>query len=165
MFNEAGGVSNFICDSRGLALTRQKQLCHSLIRSDLFPSLNSSWSSGLIYFLQALLTSFPPLCSSSSCSYVYFVPLRFSVDWSSVLLFSYSSSFLAEMHRRDVFLLSASLPPHFLCGLFWLARSLLPQAPPCHLDEFESLFPTGSFLHCASQIIMSFSIYSFRRVR
>lgn len=45
MFNEARGVSNFICDSPGLPLTLQKQLCHSLIQSDLFPSLNSSWPS------------------------------------------------------------------------------------------------------------------------
>lgn len=106
-------------------------LCRSsfvtaFIQSDLFLSLNSSWPSYWSW-LQPLLASFPPFCSFLHFHMYILFPSNFLlIDRQSF----YSPTHLLSLGKCVVMmsvLLSAhwpSLPPHFVSGLFWLARSL-----------------------------------------
>lgn len=160
MFNEARGVTKFICDSPGLPLTLQKQLCHSLIQSDLFPSLNSSWP------------SYWSLLQPSSPHFLLFVPFFIFICifcsppifcWLIISLLILLLIFFPCGNALSwclSFVCTLTIPPSTLCIWTFLTRSLsLHQVLSCHLDKFKSLFD-WLLLHCTSQIIMSFSIYS-----
>lgn len=146
MFNEARGVSNFICDSPGLPLTLQKQLCHSLIQSDLFPSLNSSrpsyWS-----LLQPLLTSFPPFCS--------FLHFHMHILFPSNFLLIDHQSFYSPTHllslRKCIFMMS-----------FFCLHTDHPSLHTLYLDFSDSLTLSSSSTFLSSQQVqVSFRLTPF----